>query len=215
MGGPRQRQPEEQRRPAEITVPRLSEEETRRRAGAGFDAAMATVIRQSFSQPPPAAEVAAIRRAVETIQRRGEDADVTQVLADYVEQNPNSVLARYSRATNGASDWMILPNNRVGFNSSVFSGYIRNALGAARQPFVDTVARLSDPRNRSAPVDMSNVVARIPNAVAELARQLHAQCDRGRNALPVTIAYDTSGERLVLTTKLPIPPQDLNFGKKG
>jgi hypothetical protein len=176
---------------------------------------MAAVIRTSFSQPPPAAEVAAIRRAVDTIQRRGEDADVTQVLADYVEQNPNSVLARYYRATNGASDWMVVQGNRIGFNAAVFQTSIRGVFSAARQPFIDTVARLSDPRNRSAPVDMSNVVARIPNAVPELARQLHAQCDRGRNALPVTIAYDTSGERLMLTTKLPVPPQDMNFGKKG
>jgi len=196
-------------------VPRLSEEETRRRAGAGFDAAMNTVIRQRFSQAPPPAEVAAIRREVQAIQARNEDADVTAVLSAYVEANPNSVLARYYRATNGASDWMMLPGNRgIGFNPSVFQATIRGALSVARQPYIDIVAQLSNPRNRSAPMDMSSIVARMPGAVPDLASQLHAQCDRGRNALPLTIAYDTPGQQIVLTTKLPPPETDYSFGKK-
>ncbi len=191
----------------------MSEEETRRRAGAAFDASVASVMRQYFSQPPPAAEVTAIRNEANARMRRGEDVDMGVVLDAFVDQNPNSVIARYLRATGGATDWMTLPGNRVGFNPSAFQANIRGALGAGRQPFVDTIARLSDPRNRSAPVDMSSVVALMPGAVPELASQLHAQCDWGRNSLPVTIAYDTSGQRLMLTTKLPVPPQEVSFGK--
>ncbi len=110
MTGPRTREPqaEEQRRPAEITIPRLSPEETARRAGTGYDAAVNAVMRQHFGAAPPAAEITALRNMVNERARGGQDVDFGAVLDDYVAQNPNSLIARYYQAAGGATDWLLV-----------------------------------------------------------------------------------------------------------
>ncbi len=216
MAQPVQAQPQ-RRRPAEVTVPQLSPEETRRRAERGFDAAVASVLRSQFTAAPPAAEIAAVRRMVDERMAPGQTVDVGAVLDEYARANPNSVIARYLRATNGSTDWM-MSGNRIGFNVRALQDSVRSQLNAGKTAFADALVTLCNPRNRSNPVDVSAIAQLMPDStMPELQRQLATQFRTGRNQVPATVAYDGGQQQFTLTSLIPPPAQDMDFskGKKG
>jgi hypothetical protein len=55
----------------------------------------------------------------------------------------------------------------------------------------------------------------MPNAMPELQRQLTQQFERGRNQVPVTVAYNSDEQQFLLTSKLPPPAQEYDFSKGG
>lgn len=204
-----QAQPQ-RRRPSEVTIPQLTPEETRRRAERGFDAAVNAVIRSQFNAAPPVSEMNALRAIVDRMASGGREVDLAAAVDEYIEANPNSVIARYYNATNGSTDWLV-SGGRLGFNRSALQSTVRSMLGAARTPLIEGLVRLCDPRNRSVPLDVRNLVELMPNAMPEMQRQLEQQFGNGRNQVPVTIAYNSQEQQLVLTSKLPPPPQEVRF----
>ncbi len=80
---------------------------------------------------------------------------------------------------------------------------------------MNALVELNNPRNRSTSIDVSQLAGMMPAAVRDMSGQLVSQFERGRSQLPVTIAYNSDDQRLMLTTKLPPPPQDLDFSRGG
>ncbi|MEW6722297.1 MAG: hypothetical protein AB1324_03480 [Candidatus Micrarchaeota archaeon] len=214
MTGPGLAQPEPmETRPPRVSVPRLSREETQRRAERAFDASMQAVLRSHF-RPPPAAEVTAFRNMVNARLRQtreGETLDIGAVLEDYCRANPSSAIARYNRLFGGDTSWL-MSGDRIAFNSAAFNTLARNYVSAARQPTVNALVQLNDPRNRTVPVPITSLESDI---VAALQTSLSGQLRSGSNQLPATVAFERQEERLMFASLLPPPDQNVDFSRKG
>ena len=208
MAQPVQAEPTETR-PPRVTVPRLTVEETQRRAGAAFDAARDAVMRTQF-RPPPASEVTAFRNMVNARLRQtreGETLDVGAVLQEYCEANPNSAIARYNRLFGGDTSWLLSADgSRVGFQSAAFGQLARNYVNALRQPTIDVLVQLNNPRNRSSSVPTST---RDQAVVAALQQSLSSQLSTGRNQLPASVSHDAGAQLLAFTNLIPPPAQEI------
>lgn len=207
MAGPISAEPR-QERPPRVRVPTLTREETERRAARAFDAALASVIRAQFV-PPPAAEINAIRSIVERGIREGRTVEIGDVLDGYCAEHPASALARYNRIFRGDTTWL-MSGGRVGFNRSEFGRLSASYVGTARPHVIEALVRLSDPRNRNTPIDVSSLDQDI---VAALQQELSSQLRAGRNQLPASISHERPEQRLLFANLLPPPPQEADFGK--
>ncbi|MFN7991938.1 MAG: hypothetical protein U0R44_07335 [Candidatus Micrarchaeia archaeon] len=232
MAQPRQ----QERRPAEVTVPRISPEETALRAGRAFDSSLVGMLRQYFRGPPPAAEMAQFRQAVNDAlrdSRPGETVDVGGIADRFARDNPESVFARYMRFSGGSTGWIFNGDTgQVAFSQSTLTRDVTGFFAGARRLTVDALVNLSNPQNRSQPVNLGTVdlvldTRHIPparrgdpeqivevRAASVIHSGLSAQISRGQNQVPATATFDQSVPRILLASLLPPPDTSYDFQKK-
>ena len=204
MGGPAQKAP------TEAKEPRLSAEETERRAGRAFDAAMASVIRTNM-RPPPPSEISAFRKDIEARLAKGENVNVGSALDAYSRKNPNSAIARYNKLFQGDTSWITSPDgSKIAFQASAFEALCRDYVSASREHVVGALVKLNNPDNRKVPIDMSGMDSAIALA---LSQQLSAQVKSGSNQLPATVTFEQSDDRILVANLLPPPDQEVKFRK--
>ncbi len=209
MGQPRTAEPQETR-PPEIRVPTLTREETERRATRAFDASRDAVVR-ALNHSPPAAEMTALRRQIDAAIRNsspGETVDITPIISQYAQSNPNSTIARYLRLTGGATDWLMSASGAFGFNSAQFAADLNQQINAAKQNVVNALVNLNNPRNRDTSVPTRPIE---PELMASMQPQLSKQLGGGRNQLPATVEWRAQPQQLFFASLLPPPPQEVNF----
>lgn len=219
----------QEKKPSEVTIPRLSREEVERRTGSAFDAAVAQVIRSGFSRPPSSAEISRLRGLVSQRLREsseGEVVDVPRIIRQFVADNPDSTIARYYNSTRGSTTWIFdEEQGRIRFSASDLGSSVTEVLSAYRPIIVSLCGRMADPHNRSSRQDMDELDDLMSGVPRQLRDVLHAQFSGRRNKLAIGIEYVdrtvTRGqgesarqvrERYFAFTNLqPHPDQDVSF----
>ena len=197
--------------PKTLIVPGFSPQVTEQRARAGFDMAIAAVIKEF--KPPPKAELDALKKMVGDASREwgdthpGKDFDLDIVVAQYTAENPSSVVAKY-RDLVGNSNWLITNTNKFGFNPPVLAGQVREASLAVKNAVVPGLVTLADPQNRRINFSLEEVPSDLALA---LYSKLVPQYQNGQNRLPVELTYDPEDHKLGIASLLPVPAQKMEF----
>jgi hypothetical protein len=160
MAGPRPRQPEEQRRPSEVTIPRLSEQEIRDRSTRAFDRVVSNVLAPQLRSLNT--DLTALRNRILEGQRAlprdaSEEArnNALQASIDrFIELNPNSPLTAFIQAGNDvvqdfSFEWS---GRRVTINLTLRTAeaeqWIRRPLDTFRANTINQIVQASQPLGR-------------------------------------------------------------------
>jgi hypothetical protein len=214
------RPPEDRRSDVLRAVPVRLTQELERRAESAFSYVVDALMRQYCSQPPPRAEMEEFRRRIDAEQARvglGGSVDLGRVLDQYTEDNPNSVIARYSRYAGGSTEWLTnSEGTRVQFRSTMLELAIRERLSEVRQGIVSAVSRGT---YFECNLGSSDVVLQSPGTPdislgSFLTQQLTARFREPRTfggegfsaQLNTTISYNPNTHRLFVS-----PPQVFDF----
>ncbi|MFH0884720.1 MAG: hypothetical protein V1861_03350 [Candidatus Micrarchaeota archaeon] len=211
MVGPRQRQPEE-RRPAEVVVPQLSQQEIERRANAGYDRAVAGILAPQIRQLQT--DLATLRNLILQRQRAlpvdasdsARSTALDAAITAFSENNLNSPLGRY--ISTGATDFIRnftwdIRGGRISFSLDMdrapVESWLARPLQQAREGVVRQIVAASEPvgtaRSRK---NYALLEGLDPALVQQLGTGLSRELGIGpnqtipRNHLPITVAYTDS-----------------------
>lgn len=221
MAGPRQRRPPEQaeRRRPDVTVPRLSEAEMRRRAESGFDRTVAAILRPQLAQVR--SDITTLRNQMLADQRRlpadasesARNAALEASVDRFLEEHPDSPLSRYISAGNTeyiadfSFSWR---GNRATINlrldAAPVERWLQSPFAQVRSGAVSRILEACEPvpatESRDIYFTMRGMSRENAQAlVSGLARELNIGPDRSvpRGHLPITIAYTTNAPDAVGT----------------
>ena len=192
---------------ADVTIPRIGERETQRRAEVGFDLALAKLIKEQYSQPPPKSEMDTLRKMVTEITKTGQDVDLNAVLDEYVRDNPDTVIAKYYRATGDPACFH--KGNRIEFNLKELHASLREFLKPVRDSVVSDLVALSNPEVLGKSLTLKDIDAEL---LANFSTKLTQVFSTGKTQLPVEITLKEND--LIMLSKLTPPPQSFEF-KEG
>ncbi|VVC02855.1 Uncharacterised protein [Candidatus Bilamarchaeum dharawalense] len=192
---------------ADVTIPRIGERETQRRAEVGFDLALAKLIKEQYSQPPPKSEMDTLRKMVTEITKTGQDVDLNAVLDEYVRDNPDTVIAKYYRATGDPACFH--KGNRIEFNLKELHASLREFFKPVRDSVVSDLVALSNPEVRGKSLTLKDIDAEL---LANFSTKLTQVFSTGKTQLPVEITLKEND--LIMLSKLTPPPQSFEF-KEG
>ncbi|MFH1785645.1 MAG: hypothetical protein ABH842_04410 [Candidatus Micrarchaeota archaeon] len=192
--------------PADIVIPRISEQETRKRAAAGFDIAVTRLVKEEFSRSPPASEMAAFKKLFLAKQKSDGEFFVDDVVQEFIENNPDSVIERYYNLAGNAR--FLLKGNQVAFNLKELQGAVKTYMSPLRDSVISSIVKLSDPENRGVSFSIPDMDAGI---LSSFSSRLSTIYGIGKTQVPVEIKC--SGMKLTFNSKLPPPTQSFDFDK--
>jgi hypothetical protein len=207
-------QTQAEKQKAKVNEPVVAEDVAKTRAGHAFDIASsrsAALIGKQYA--PPASEVAALQKMISEALKnssQGQTVDVGKILDQYIEDNPNSNIAKLSALTGGSTSWIISSSGRAGFNQSAFTADFKTFLGSTKTKVVETMVKVaSDRKMRSGQNDLSQIPDQKAAGilVAELAKQVSAP--GAKDPLPMDMAYDN--QTLKYASRTEPPEQSVEF----
>jgi hypothetical protein len=200
----------QERRPPEIQVPRLSQEELQRRATAGYDRAVDSILSPQIRQLRT--DVTELRNAIMQRQRAlppdASEAQRSQALTEainaFIERKPNSPLSRFIAAGNDVIEEFSYSfsgrqiNITLRLNQAGAESWLRSPFEQAKANVVARMIEASEPvpagQSRSFYAVLMGMDQRLAQQLTNaLMRQVGTpQGGRmERDRLPITIAYTT------------------------
>lgn len=237
-GNPRQRpSPTETIRPGEVTVPQLAREEVQRRAEAGFDRTVNSILAPQFREAR--SDLTLLRNSILQRQRalppdaaeETRNAATQAAIDAFVQQKPNSPLTQYINAGNSVVDglsWEWRGRN-VTFNLTMrpvadLERFLRAPFDQSRSAVVSQLVAASEPlsstQSRTNFVTLSGMDPGLAQQLGDgLSRELGIGPNRSipRGHLPITIAYDAElgTPRLAVNYSGPRRASEMDMSRGG
>lgn len=188
------------RKPAEVTIPRLSDQTMRQRARRAVDRSITGLIYYHFSIVPERSDMEHLRRLAERAEGGEIYTRLTNAMRQFSLDRPESVINRYYSQT-GSVGFLVAGEGEsasVAFNPGALASDVRRSLDMYRSLLVNTITDLS---REGYPLRQISLKDSLYNLGPELSRTFAYYLDIYLNAkgssLPLTASLDKNGDLII------------------